>query len=106
MQPGAPSAAKAELGQDPTRVGSLPYPGFAQLGEAELSPALLDFGLATPIQHCAPSAVKAESGQDPTRVGSLPNQGFAWGEAEPSPCNARLRPCDALAAWCAFGSAG
>ena len=66
-------------------MGSLPDPGFAQLGEAALSPATPGFSLATPIQHCAPSAVKAESGQDPTRVGSLPDPGFARGEAAPSP---------------------
>ena len=63
-------------------MGSLPYHGFAQLGEAALSPASLDFGLVTPIQHCAaeserhrggcspPYWMKPGSGWEPTWVGS------------------------------------
>ena len=84
MQPGAPSAAKAELEQDPTRVGSLP-PGFAQLGEAALSPASLDLGLATPLPPGAPSDVKAESGQDPPRWAPCPTRASTGERLHPPP---------------------
>ena len=100
LQAGAPSAAQADSGQDPTRVGSLPRtdPGFAKgRGEAEPTPALLGFGPATPMQPGAALSSQAESRPDPTRVGSRPDRGFArLGEAAPSPESLGFGPATPL----------
>ena len=52
--PGAPSATQAESGPDPTRVGSLPDPGFARWGEAGPSSASLGPCTATPSARPGP----------------------------------------------------
>ena len=77
IQPGAALSEQAESLQDPTQVGSRPYPGFALLGEAASSPASLGFGPATPLSPAASSSAQADSGPDHTRVGSRSDQGFA-----------------------------
>ena len=104
--PGVPSAAQAESGPDPTRESSRPDAGFARSGKAATSPASIGFGPATPLPPGAPLDAQAASGPDPTGVSSRPDRGFArWG-GYALQCVARLRPCNALASWHAFGRAG
>ena len=108
LQPGAPSAAQAESGPGPARVGSRPDPYFGEAGPSR--PCLRGFALAWQRLRRLAAPSSAGGGRRPAGPQA------SWLPARPGlrpagrgctpPNFARPSPGDPFASWCAFERAG